>query len=170
MISLLSEMNRTSSKLAAQALESKSMAWLKHNWLGALVVIGIVFSLLVVRHDASAQADKDRREASEATRQTKIDARHGCERSGVQKALAAAGWLRAAEARRADGNEGAARYYEGIADGMILTIPAPAPDMLGMRVLAEVKKQHIAGRDRYVLTPRAQRVQRAGCEKAYPLS
>jgi hypothetical protein len=88
-------------------------------------------------------------------------------RTGTTKALDASAWLRAAEARRADGNEAAARYYEGIADGLILTIPPPAENLRGSRSLASVVPVRSHGRHRYVLSPEAQRLQRAGCERAY---
>lgn len=145
------------------------MTWLRHNWLAVMLVVGIGLSLWLVRHDAAVRADTDRAAAVSAVKRNKLEQRRGCARTGVQKALSAAGWLRASEARRADGNIAAANYYEGIADGTILTIAAPE-GMEGGRALAQVELKLIAGRKRYVLTQQAAGLQSQGCARAYPLA
>lgn len=135
------------------------MRWIKDNWLAAVILVGIVLSLATVRHDGNERANRDRV-------QTVTDQLAGCERAGLQKALSARGWLAASDARRADGDKKPADYYEGIADGIILTIPAP-PGLEGDRRMSEVAQQRIKGKLRYVLTPRAESLQREGCRLAY---
>lgn len=130
--------------------------WIKREWLTVLIAAGIVISLYMVVTSSSRRDERDRARSVA-----------GCTRTGTTKALDAAAWIRAAEARRNDGNEPAANYYEGIADGLILTIPAPTQNLHGSRALARVTAKHINGRVRYVLTPEAQRLQRLGCERAY---
>ena len=130
--------------------------WIRREWLALIIAAGIVVSLYMIVASSDRRDDRDRA-ASVA----------GCVRTGTTKALDAAAWLRAAEARRNDGNESAARYYEGIADGLILTIPPPAENLRGDRSLARVVPKHLHGRWRYVLSPESQRLQRLGCERAY---
>lgn len=130
--------------------------WLKREWLTVLIAVGILFSLYVIVVSGSKRDEKDRA-ASIA----------GCMRGSERTALEAAFQFNAAQARRADGNADRAAYYEGIADGMLLTIPAPSPDFRGNHLLMEVKKVHVLGRDRYVLTNYARNLHREGCTKAY---
>lgn len=130
--------------------------WIKREWLTVVIAAGIIISLYTVVHSGAARDSRDQ-----------LAAVAGCQRNGTTKALDAAGWIRAAAARRADGNDAAANYYEGIADGLILTIPSPSDDLEGSRMLAQVEKKHVNGKDRYVLTPDSARLQRDGCERAY---
>lgn len=135
---------------------SNLLNWAKREWITILVVLGVGLGLYMAIIGGSQRDERDRAAAVA-----------GCGRTGTTKALDAAGWLRAADARRKDGNEAAARYYEGIADGLILTIPAPNDQVAGERILAEVKPVTVKGRLRYVLTDRSARLQHEGCERAY---
>lgn len=130
--------------------------WIKEEWLAIVIALGIVISLYTVVHSSATRDERDRAASVE-----------GCLRTGTTKALDAAAWLRAAQARRADGNREAANYYEGIADGLILTIPPPAENLRGSRSLARVVPARVNHRLRYVLSDESKRLQRRGCERAY---
>ena len=130
--------------------------WIKREWLAVVIVVGVVLGLYFAII-GGAQRDRNDRDATVA----------GCIRGSERTALDAAFQLEASKARRDDGNDSRADYYEGIADGMLLTIPAPSAELRGSRVLMEVRKVHVAGRERYVLTPQAKRLHMAGCERAY---
>lgn len=91
----------------------------------------------------------------------------GCQRSDVQKALGANGWLLAAEARRAEGNKAKAAQYDAIATGMIGTIPPPADVAPTDSRLAQVTFESVP-EPHYVVSKQALALQKAGCVRAYP--
>lgn len=129
---------------------------MKSSTIWAVIILAAIVVSFVVSDRESARRDA-------AQRTQLIDS---CVRNGVQKALNAASWIRAADARRADGNYAAADDYEATADGIAGTIPA-APPFVGDRALIAVVKRRVDGKQRFVLTPEAAKLQREGCIRAF---
>jgi hypothetical protein len=91
----------------------------------------------------------------------------GCERNSNRASLSANGFEQLAERVRARGNPGDAKSaanYEASSWGFVSVIPGFHGDM----TIVEVEKKKIEGKEAFVLTPRAQRLQAAGCEDAFP--
>lgn len=134
------------------------MSWLKENRLAVLIAVGIVATTVFIRREAN---DERIRSDQHRFQQEMV----ACIRNANFKALSASFIIRASEARRTE-NPAAADYYEAIADGIVMTISSPK-GLEGSRQMIEVERHVRNGKDVYILSPRAQALQREGCRLAY---
>lgn len=130
--------------------------WIKTNWLAAFVVVAVLASFLVSRHDANVRVDQQR-----------TGSVAGCKRQNERVALEAAFILKASDARKKMGNVKIAEDFAAFGHGLIATMPLlDGKHQTEKSVEATVDK--VAGHYRYSLTKSALTLQARACEQAYP--
>lgn len=133
------------------------MEQIKHNLAVLVVLVGCLVLYYVGR------ADSHRR--YQTTRESSISA---CIRASERTSIQAAAWMDAAATRRLQGDFEAGANYEGFADSLIDTLPAPH-GYEGLRILAEIERHPTNGvyNIRFNLSRAAKSLQRRGCEESF---
>lgn len=137
------------------------MVWLRTHFWGLLIIVAIVVSFVITRHDSNT-ADHARGQQAIA----------GCESRAATTAIDAAGWHRLAQRVAARNNAGdavSAANYEGISRSMTDQLfappgmkPADRPNLVEVFTIIQSDKTV-----KFVLTPRADALQAAGCKARY---
>lgn len=94
------------------------------------------------------------------------DLRAGCERNSERAALNAFGWKDVGDARAARGEDEAARRSYALSEGVSAKIPSP--NGADHREVIEVTMAERNGKKWYAVTDNAKRLQKQGCEEAFP--
>jgi hypothetical protein len=137
------------------------MAWIRNNWIVVMLLCAVILSFVVQRHD-SLNRDHQRVDAQIAN----------CVLASARSAVEANGWHRLslrAELRNNKDDPYSAASYQGTADSVIALIPPPSPVNKINPRLAETTAVRSADGSRFyfTITPRAQRLQVAGCNQQY---